>query len=259
MERVSAAVVSYNSIPKIEGVLHSLFAHQGAYELQVYVVDNASQDGTADWVREKFPQVRVVPLPENRGFGVGHNAVLPLLDSDYHLIVNPDITFDTDVLTPLCAYLREHPDVVMVTPQIYNPDGTVQPVPRRTPKYRYMAAGKLERFGGLFRRWRAQYTYSDREVTQPTDITFCTGCFMLIRTQVLRQLQGFDDRFFMYCEDADLTRRALGLGRVVWLPSVGVTHEWERGSSKNGKLFRIHVSSMRKYFKKWRHVKDGLR
>ncbi len=259
MERVSAAVVSYNSSSKIENVLHSLLNHQGAYALQVYVVDNASQDGTVELVRDKFPQVQVLPLSENRGFGYGHNQVLPLLDSDYHLIINPDITFDTDVLTPLCAYLREHPDVVMVTPQIYNPDGTVQPVPRRTPKYRYMAAGKLERFGSVFRKWRAEYTMSDRELTKPTDITFCTGCFMLVRTEAWRKLQGFDDRFFMYCEDADLTRRALQLGRVVCVPSVGVTHEWERGSSKNGKLFRIHLSSMRKYFKKWRHVRDGLK
>lgn len=252
MKAVSVSIVSYNNAHELRGVLDSLFAATKGVELTVYVVDNHSTDNTCELIAQHYPQVKLIALSENRGFGAAHNQVLPLLTSDYHAVINPDITFTDDVLTALCDYLDAHDDAVLATPLILNTDGTPQAVPRVLPKHRYMFAGQLERFGGLFRRWRDEYTRRREMLTEPTEITFCTGCFMLWRTEVLGSLGGFDERFFMYLEDADLSRRAAAHGKLMLVPDVTVTHAWEKASGKSAAFLKIHLQSMHRYFAKWR-------
>lgn len=252
MKSVSVSIVSYNNASELPSVLDSLFSATKGVELTVYVVDNHSSDNTCSLVREHYPQVILIPMEDNRGFGAAHNQVLPHLTCDYHAIINPDIVFDTDVLSALCGYLDTHEEAVLATPMILNTDGTPQAVPRVLPKRRYMFAGQLERFGGVFRRWRDTYTRRDEVFTEPTPITFCTGCFMLWRTDTLKALGGFDDRFFMYMEDADLSRRAASFGKLMLIPQVTVTHRWEKASGKKAAFLKIHLQSMHRYFAKWR-------
>ena len=252
MKSVSVGIVSYNSAEEICGVLDSLFASTKGVNLSVYVVDNHSSDNTCALVRERYPQVTLISMEDNRGFGAAHNQVLSILTSDYHAVINPDIVFDTDVLSALAAYLDAHEQAVLATPMILNVDGTPQAVPRVLPKRRYMFAGQLERFGGIFRRWRDDYTRRNELFDKPTPITFCTGCFMLWRTATFKELGGFDDRFFMYLEDADISRRAAACGELMLLPQVTVTHRWEKASGKSARFLKIHLRSMRLYFAKWR-------
>ena len=252
MATVSASIVTFNSAGVVGDALQSLLTQTKEYPWTVYVVDKHSTDHTVLMISEKFPQVVCLPQPDNRGFGHGHNQVIPLLTSDYHAIINSDISFDFDVLSKLVSYLEEHPDVVIATPAICNLDGTFQRVPKRLPTYHYMASGMLERFGGIFRRWRDEYTMTGVKFDKPTPIEFCTGCFIMIRTSVFKELGGFDERFFMYCEDADLSRRAGMKGKIMFLPDIRITHEWGRASSKRWKFFKIHLQSQHLYFKKWR-------
>ncbi len=252
MKSVSVSIVSYNNAHELPLVLDSLFSATKGVALSVYVVDNHSADGTRQLLADRYPQVTVLALPDNVGFGAAHNRVLPLLTSDYHAIINPDIAFEDDVLTALCAYLEKDGEAVLATPLILNTDGTPQAVPRVLPKRRYMFAGQLERFGGVFRKWRDAYTRRTETFTQPTPVEFCTGCFMVWRTAVLRELGGFDDRFFMYMEDADLSRRGAKHGKLMLCPQVTVTHAWEKASGKSWRFLKIHLRSMRLYFAKWR-------
>lgn len=249
--RISVSIVTYNSADKIGDLLYSLFAHSTRYPLTVYVVDNQSTDQTVDLVRARFPQVHVIENTQNLGFGHGHNRVLDLLDSDYHAIVNPDILLKDDALASLADYFEQHGDVVLACPKILNMDGTEQHLPRRRPKLRYLLGGRLENKGELFKRWRREYTMGDQELTDATDVEFITGCFMFIRTPVLKKVRGFDERYFMYFEDADLTRQSAAFGRTVILPQVSVIHMWERASAKKLKFFLIQIQSMLKYFGKW--------
>ncbi len=251
---VSVSIVSYNSADEIGAVLDSVLANTHGVALSVYVSDNASTDGTAAFVKERYPQVTVIESDVNDGFGAAHNRVIERLESEYHVILNPDIEFKTDVISSLCAYLEEHSEAVLATPLILNPDGSPQAVPRVLPKRRYMFAGQLERFGGMFRRWRDAYTRRNETFDRPTPIEFCTGCFMMVRTEALKAEGGFDDRFFMYMEDADLSRRLRAHGTLMLVPQVTVTHRWERASGKSGKFLKIHLQSMRYYFKKWRNA-----
>ena len=252
---VSVSIVTYNSADVIGRLLESLFLQTKGTELAVFVVDNGSVDGTAALVREQFPQVTVIEQ-DNRGFGGGHNAVLSQLRSEYHAMINPDITLNEDVLSELAAYMDGDPTVAITCPLIKNEDGTVQDVPRKNPNFRYVLSGKLQKYSRYFRKKRIEYTMSDADTSAPIDVEFCTGCFLFIRTDVFKTLGGFDERFFLYCEDADLTRRARRFGKATCMPQAVATHAWERASYHNPKLFRIHLKSLWLYFRKWRKEKD---
>ena len=248
MARLSVAVVSYNSENEILNVIKSVTENTKQIEYTLTLIDNASTDKTVEVVKSAYPEVNIINAGENRGFGAGHNKMLGT-DSVYHAIVNPDITFEGDVLAGLCAYLDGNPDTALVTPQILNPDGTVQHLPKRRPTKRYMILGRLSRYIKVFRGVRDEYTRANENITEPTEIEFCSGCFMLMRTELFNKIGGFDEKYFMYMEDSDLSDRIRQYGKIIYNPEFSVTHNWDGGSSKSLKLLKYHLKSMRMYFK----------
>jgi len=249
--RISVCVVTYNSSKEIRNVLNSLQQSSIKEELDLYVVDNNSSDETNLIVEKEFPYVNLIKLNKNIGFGAGHNKVISNVDSKYHLIINPDVKFDSDVLEGLASFMDENSDVVIVSPKILNPDGTEQYLPKLNPKIRYFLGGRFEQHGAMFSRWRDEYTRRNEDITGPTDIEFCTGCFMFTRTSILKQIGGFDERYFLHFEDADLARMMKQKGRIVFHPNFEVSHLWKRDNVKSMKFFLIALKSMAKYFKKW--------
>ena len=117
----------------------------------------------------------------------------------------------------------------------------------------YLLGGLLESWGGLFRRWREEYTLADLDIRGPLPVEFATGCFMFIRTSVFQKLEGFDPRFFLYQEDSDLSRRILemNLGSIVYHPDMVVTHRWARENTRTLRGCMRQVRSIFKYFLKW--------
>ncbi|MCL2884127.1 MAG: glycosyltransferase family 2 protein [Oscillospiraceae bacterium] len=244
---VSVGVVTHNSAGDIGELLAGL---QGA---AVFVCDNASTDGTCVIVRAAGAPC--LKLDKNEGYGAAHNRLLPSLSSRYHVVANPDIRVQADTIDILARYLDEHPDAVMAAPRVFNTDGTEQFLPKLRPKWRYLLSGRLERCPGPFKHWRAEYTRRDEHIEEPCDVAFISGCFFMIRTDALKELGGFDERFFMYFEDADLTLRAAKLGHTVFCPQAGVTHGWERASTHNAKMFFVHVASWIKFLWKYKGKK----
>ena len=249
---VSACIVTYNNEDRIVPTVQSILAHTKGVQLELFIYDNASTDRTVAVVQENFHQVWLVRGKKNRGFGAGHNQVIPRLTSQYHVIINPDILLQSDAITAMVEYMEAHPDVCLAVPKFLNEDGTEQFCPKKQPTLRYMLGGHFEKYGGVFKRWRDAYTLRDQIIDKPIDVGFCGGCFMVIRTEVFRQLGGFDPRYFLYNEDADLTRSAAQLGRTVYVPDVSVVHLWERAYMKDKKHLWIQIQSMLKYFWKWR-------
>lgn len=249
---VSVCVVTHNNENEILKLMDSIFNNTKKVSFKVYLVDNNSADNTVKLVAEMYKKVEIIRNLDNKGFGYAHNKVLNLISSDYHVIINPDISFKEDVLSELCAYMDEQKNVAIVTPKVLSEDGSEQHLPKREPALKYLVAGKCERFSSSFAKLRNEYTMKDRSIKLPTKIDFCTGCFMMIRTSLFKKLNGFDDNFFMYFEDADLSRRARAYGKIMFNPKVTVTHLWHRASSKKLKFLFIHMASMIKYFKKWR-------
>ncbi len=242
---VSAAVVTYNDKGRVLETIKSVTENTKKYPLKFYVIDNASTDGTADFA-EGLGQTAVIRNDQNLGFGAAHNKVLSQEMGKYHFVINPDISFDTDVLSDMVDYFENHPDVVMAMPRILNPDGSEQKLPKERPTFKRLYLGRFSN------KVRSGYVWADKEISEPTEINFCTGCFFCIRSDAFKKLCGFDERYFMYLEDADLTLMAKKKGKVVLLPQVSVTHAWERESAKSLKYLLIHIKSSLKFLLKWR-------
>lgn len=247
---VSASIVNYNCLDQVARAAASLRENTAGVPLSVFVVDNGSAGVSKGDVQAACPGCEVLMRGRNLGYGQGHNAVLQRLTSRYHAIVNPDIELQSDAVTELTQFLERHPEVILAVPRILNPDGTEQHLPKRDPTFRYLLANRF--FPRLMRRSRARYLMTDREMSGPHEIEFATGCFTVIRTDVFKQLGGFDPRYFMYFEDADLTREARRFGKAAYCPGVAVIHSWSRSSAHSARLFLLHIQSMLRYFGKWR-------
>lgn len=240
-EIISASIVTYNNGDTAYEICSELVKKTGKYNLKLYVFDNASSDDTVEKIK-KISGISVFENQSNLGFGSAHNGVLSKEMGKYHFVINPDIMISDDILSKMADFMEENPEVVMAMPKILNTDGTEQFLPKEVPNFKYLFLGRLSE------KIRADYIWQGKKITQPTDVDFCTGCFFCIRSDVFKKLGGFDERYFMYMEDADLTLRAKKYGRVVMVPNISVTHEWERTSAKNIKYLMIHIFSAFKFF-----------
>ena len=149
-------------------------------------------------------------------------------------------------MSDMVDFFEANPDVVMAMPKILNNDGTEQKLPKERPTFKRLFLGRLSN------NIRSEYVWAEKDITEPCEINFCTGCFFCIRTDVFKKVLGFDKRYFMYLEDADLALKAKSKGKVMMLPQFSVNHAWERESSKSLKYLLIHIISSFKFLLKWR-------
>ncbi|MGN1417879.1 MAG: glycosyltransferase family 2 protein [Acutalibacteraceae bacterium] len=248
--KVSGCIVTYNNKDKIARTIESVLESTKGVDFELFVVDNNSTDGTAQYIKENFPCVTVIESQTNSGFGAGHNKVLPFLDSEYHVVINPDIILKDDVITELASYADKHSDIGLISPQIRFEDGRIQQLGKRNPTIRYLGCHWFHK-GDEPSKTMTEYCMLDMPQDEPFEITNATGCFMFFRTSVFKELGGFDERFFMYLEDCDIARRVAQKYKAVHYPMASVYHLWERGSKTNKKLLKIHIESILKYFLKW--------
>ena len=248
---LSACIVLYHCGDEVFDALRCV--DDSDIEVSVYLCDNSPDETTADKLQWTFPGVTILPQQGNIGFGRANNAVLPYLQSRYHLIMNPDVTFDPTLLSRMTAYMDAHPGIAILTPRVLNVDGSEQFLPKKKISVHYLLGGLLESRAGIFRRWREEFTLADMDIRAPVPVEFATGCFLFIRTSVFQQLNGFDPRFFLYQEDSDLARRVLeqNLGSIVYHPDMMVTHRWARENTRTFRGRMRQIRSICKYFLKW--------
>lgn len=255
MPKLSACIVAYCDYEEVCAAVRSILQYTPAPDFVLYVVDNASPDGCGQKLAGTDfgdARVQVLCLPQNLGFGKGHNVVLDKLQSDVHFVLNPDILLTENTLEPMAEWLLACPGAAMATPQLHYPDGRLQHLPRRKPTPWLLLARQLApRLGGVFQRADDHYTMQDEDLTVPRQIEFCTGSFMAVRTEVYRQIGGFDPAYFMYVEDADLTQKVLQKGTVWLAPQFCAVHAWHRAPMRDAGKFKMQLVSMGRYFKKW--------
>ena len=246
------SIVTYNNEKEIKTLLDSILDKTQGIDYHVYIVDNCSSDGTVEIIKAKMRESVRITLIENAknvGFGRAHNQVLPLIDAKYHVYINPDVVLDNDIINNIAMYMDQNPDIGIVTPKVFFPDGRIQILPKKNPKLIYLFARRsalkcLGKYKDLF-----EMSYMDAD--KAFDIEFSTGCFIFARTDIIKKIGGFDEDFFLYLEDADLSRRILPYARVLYNPDFYVYHDWQRGSAKSFKLWLIHLKSIYIYFRKW--------
>lgn len=254
----SVGIVTFNSERTIENTIRALLQHwPDELSGQVLVIDNGSTDRTLDLVtalmqdNPRLPVQLIHSQAGNCGYGEGHNQAIPHLDSRIHLIMNPDITIlNADSIRALVHRLDAEPSTGLVMPKIVDPAGATQYLARRDLTVLDLFVRYLP--GHWFARREDYHAMRDQDYDQPFQIEFASGCLMALRTADFRAIGGFDPRYFLYAEDADLSRMVRQQGFSIWYdPAAVVEHAWERGSYRSLKMFWIHFRSLWQYFHKW--------
>ncbi|MGN0548704.1 MAG: glycosyltransferase family 2 protein [Acutalibacteraceae bacterium] len=249
---VTGSIVTYNNISTIAKTLETLFGETKDIDFKLYVLDNGSSDGTPEYIEKNYPDVTVIRSGKNVGFGAGHNIIINQVESKYHAVINPDIVLTQNAVKKMADYMDGNPDIGLLSPRICFPDGRDQILGKRNPHLKYLVASRLR--GDEPSKLLREYAMLDCDLSKPTEIENATGCFMFIRTDILKSIGGFDDGFFMYFEDADLARRVNEVSKCVYYPDAVVNHVWGRDSKRNFKLMLVHINSMLRYFRKWKTI-----
>jgi GT2 family glycosyltransferase len=257
--QVSGSVVLYNNSPlQVTSVIRSFFS--SALHSALTIVDNSGNEALRPIVEREG--ARYLRTESNLGFGAGHNTAIKQLiaDSEYHLILNPDVVFGSDVLPELYGFMQKNRHVGLVMPRVLYPDGREQHLCKMLPSPVDLF---LRRFGGvvrtLFRERLDRYLLQGLDLTRPRSVPTLSGCFMFVRSSVLGEIGGFDERYFMYMEDVDLCRRIGSLSDTVFFPKVSICHEYDKGSYRDSRLAKHHVASAIRYFNKWGWFRDKER
>lgn len=253
---IIVSLVTYHSdLDDVRSAIASVQAQEVATHLMI--ADNDSGEAYREALRALIPNdATLLELPRNGGFGYGHNHVmLRAPDAPYMLILNPDVVLHEGSLATMIAFLEAHAQVGMVAPKVFYPDGSLQPLNKIHPNVldlalRLFAPAMMTRLPWVKRRLE-RYAMIDKGYDTPYSVPFASGCCLCIRRDVMLRLGGFDEGFFLYFEDADLSRRVHELADVWFVPDAHITHRWQRGSRKSKKLLWIMLQSAQRYFMKW--------
>lgn len=251
--KLLVSIVVYNPhLEDLGSALKSVLS--SSVPLQVVIIDNSELPLPTDFLK-KFPKVSYIKSSQNVGYGRGHNlAINSSHNCPYHLVLNPDVYFEPELLSKLLKHLESDPRIGLAIPGLRYPDGRHQPVNRRLPRvcdYIISFLSKTLNTNIFQDETYKRYHLSDIDLTRPFICPVISGCFMLFRTSALKSVDGFDERFFLYFEDTDLARRVAQKHLTVVFPELVAYHQWNRGAYKNFKLFSLFLRSLIKYFNKW--------
>ncbi|HEX2945293.1 MAG TPA: glycosyltransferase family 2 protein [Clostridia bacterium] len=250
MYDLSIAIVTYNNERVIEKCLTSIIHHlTGKLSYKIFVIDNSSYDQTVDIVKKVSSDIILLKNTDNKGFGTAHNQIMDSLDSRYHIVVNPDIVVDNNCILEMVEFMDKRSDIGLLSPLTKHPDGRIQYLCKRNPTFTDLFIRLF--FPHSFIKRHSYFEMRNTGYDKEFEIEYATGCFMFFRTKVFNELRGFDEKFFLYLEDADITRRVNKISKSVFYPYNYVIHEWQRGSHKQLKLAWIDIQSSMYYFRKW--------
>lgn len=262
---ITASIVTYNHhLLDFEGVLRSLFAspvdiiyivdHSDSmfelkHELQEYAGRVLAGEPELKAKQESGFQVIYIPH-ENNGYGGGHNVALNLAietGAKYHLVVNPDVWFGPEVLPRLSTMMDKNPDVGMCMPKVMYPNGQVQRLARLLPTPLDLF-GRFCLPGFLINHRNKTYELVQSGYNKVLNLSYISGCFMFMRLEAVRKCGMFNERYFMYAEDIEISRRMNREYKTLFYPKVTIYHTFNRQSHRSLKLALIHIWNIIKYF-----------
>lgn len=216
------------------------------FKKRLFLVDNSA----TDVLKKSFPQEEITYIftGKNKGFGAAHNLVLNHINSNYHLVLNPDVAFEEAVLPVLIRQLEMDKELALISPKVMYPSGEHQFVCRTYPTLFDLVNRRLK----FSKKAILKHEYRTQDLSQPFYPDFIHGCFLFFKTSIFKDLNGFDERYFLYMEDVDICRKIDAIGKKkLFFPEVTITHQHQTGSRKKARLFFFHIVSAIKYFFKW--------
>jgi N-acetylglucosaminyl-diphospho-decaprenol L-rhamnosyltransferase len=246
--RTSVIIVGWQVREFLCACLRSIAAHEDLSALEVWVVDNASTDGTAAMVAAEFPWARLIALAENPGFAAGNNVALRQATGDVCVLLNPDTDMHDDALTALARYARAHPAVGVVGPRLLNPDGSLQSAGFAPPSL-FQVWYDLVPWPRRFYHSRLNGRYPDAPADAPYAVGFPLGACLAMRRDVLDRVGLLDEAYGMYMEEVDFCARVRAAGYAVQiLPTVALTHHGGRSTSQAPEAMFLALHRARRRF-----------
>ena len=254
---LTASIVTYHT-PKddLERLIHCVLSSSIN---KLFLVDNSRNDALR-CMQDLSPRIRYIHS-ENVGYGRAHNiAIREAIEagSRYHVVINPDIYFGEGVIEELTNYMETYPDIGLVMPRVENPGGGVRYICKLLPTPFDLL---IRRFlpASIFSHQQERFTLKFSGYDTEMNVPYLSGCFMFIRTEALKKVGLFDERFFMYGEDTDLSRRIHAQYRTMYYPNVMIHHGACRASYKSFRMLLVHIINLIRYFNKWGWIFDAER
>ncbi len=272
---LSVSIVLYNSsLALLRGTLSSLFLSAqrardaGALStVTVDVIDNGSEPDYGESVQDLLNggeqdddyRLNYHHCGSNLGFGGGNNLVVNGLASDFHLILNPDVALTESALETALSRMRGDSSIVLLSPHVSSEESTQEYLCKRYPSVLVLLlrAFAPEFLRNLFHDRLAHYEMRDVCAGEnEAEVVLASGCFMLLRTDALRECGGFDERYFLYFEDFDLSLRLAALGRLIFDPTVKIVHHGGYAASKGFAHIGMFIKSGIRFFNThgWRWI-----
>jgi len=251
--KLSVIIVTWNCRQQLRTNLASLVKSTGL-DFEIFVVDNASADGTVEMIRQEFPSVKLIANNLNHGFAKANNQALRLAQGDFILLLNPDMLLESQALFDAVTWLKATPEASVAGFKLVEPDGSIIKHVRRFPTLidQLLIVLKFPKF------WPSllnNYIIPDFDYNQASAVDSIRGSFFLMRRQLLETVGYLDERFFLWFEEVDYCQRVRQVGEQVWYsPAVTVVDGVGQSFKllKRGQAQKYFRDSMLKYFAKWR-------
>ena len=248
---ITSCIVLYrNDITILKNAIQSVL-NAGRMN-KIFLVDNSPTDDLKILVTDS--RIEYIHNPANPGFGASHNVAIQKameLASKYHFIVNPDIYFEGDVMTPMIEFMASDATIGMMMPQILNEDGSIQNLPKLLPSPFSILRRKINKPAVVYQKFINEYELRNISKEVIYNAPVLSGCFTLLNLDAIKKVGMYDDAFFMYFEDWDLSRRMHQHYKTIYFPKVSIVHQYESGANKSKRLFMIFINSAVTYFNKW--------
>ncbi len=232
-------------------------------ERKLFLLDNSPEyDSSFDILRD-LPNIEYIFNGENLGYGRANNIGIKKAvetGSDYHIVMNPDLRFEPDIIDSLAEFADSDPEIVYILPKIVDESGTVQHLCKLLPTPADLIFRRFFPNKGIIKKNNDRYVLASFGYERIIDPPCLSGCFMFMRTKALKEHDlSFDERFFMYCEDFDLIRRLHRVGKTLYYPEVSIVHKQSRASYTDLEMLKVHVVSACRYFNKYGWFRDPER
>ncbi len=229
-------IVNFNVKEFLEQSINSIKKSCKNIQYELYVVDNASSDGSVELVRKKFPEVKLIANCENKGFAAANNQAIKQAQGEYILLINPDTIVQEDTFSVILNFIKKHPECGMVSCKVLNPDGSLQLNCRRSFPTPWVAFTKIAGLSKLFPNSRlfGRYNLTYLDPDDVYEVEAISGSFMFFRAQVVKDIGYLDESFFMYGEDLDWCFRIHESGwKIYYLPETKIVHFKGESSKKS--------------------------
>lgn len=241
--QLSVIIVNYNVREFLDHALTSLRKAMKGIRGEIIVVDNASDDGSVEMVRKRYPNVELIASDLNLGFAKANNVALKRARGKYLLLINPDTVVQEDTLRVMIGFFEEHSEVGLAGCKILNPDGTFQLACRRSFPTPWVAFTKIFGLSALFpqSRFFGRYNLTYLNPNQTYEVDAVSGSFMVLRRDVYEHVGGLDEDFFMYGEDLDWCYRIQRAGwKIYYVPATQIIH-YKGESTKRSSIDEIKM------------------